>query len=321
LLVAGCWLKILLATAFHHIPDISMFEKILYFFRRMQRNILQTPVLCTAAVGTVAVSLTIVALFAIVVLNVQKLAAHWSDEIQVIAYLDKEPDGARLAEWQEMIARMPEVEGVVYINRQEAFHRFSKRLGGDADLLEGFEADILPASLEIALKDRFRTRQGVKMVVDRLRQNPDFSDFSYGQDWLERFESFLNLLRLGGATLGGFLLFAALFIVANTIKLTLYARRDELEIMALVGGTPFFIKTPFLLEGAFQGALGGLFAVAGAFVLFQTVLRQGLASFLLASGSDQILFLSLSQQSLLVLAGMLLGMFGSALSLRKFVRI
>lgn len=298
-----------------------MFEQIRYFSRRVLRNIRQTPVLCTAAIGTVAVSLTIVAFFSIVVLNIQKLAAHWSDEIQVVAFLDEEPGAARLAEWRAMIARMPEVEGVVYVTRQEAFRRFGKRLAGDVDLLEGFEADILPASLEIALKDRFRTRHGVEAVVQRLRQNPDFSDFSYGQDWLERFESFLNLLRLAGATLGGFLLFAALFIVSNTIKLTLYARREELEIMALVGGTPFFIKTPFLLEGALQGVLGGLLAVAGAFVLFQGFLRQGLAAFLLFSGGDQILFLSFSQQGLLVLAGLLLGLFGSALSLRKFVRI
>jgi cell division transport system permease protein len=298
-----------------------MFDKILYFFRRVLRNIRQSPVLCTAAIGTVALSLTIVAFFGIVVLNVQKLASHWSDEIQVVAYFEREPEGSRLAEWRAMIERMPEVAGVEFIDRDEAFKRFRQRLAGDADLLEGFGAEILPASLEISLKENHRDRQGVEAVVGRLRQNPDFSDFSYGQDWLERFEAFLGLLRLAGVTLGGFLLFAALFIVSNTIKLTLYARREELEIMALVGGTPLFIKTPFLLEGAVHGAVGGVFALCGAYALFQVFLRKGLGAFLLFSGGDQIRFLSFQQMTLLVMVGMGLGLFGSVLSLRKFVRI
>jgi cell division transport system permease protein len=298
-----------------------MLEQILYFGRRVLRNIRQSPVLCSAAIGTVAVSLTIVAFFAIVVVNVQKLANFWSDEIQIVAFVEHEPESARLTEWRAMIGRMPEVAGVVFVDRDEAFKRFRSRLAADADLLDGFDATILPASLEISLKDSYRTRQGVDAVVGRLRQNPDFSDFSYGQDWLERFEAFLGLLRLAGATLGGFLLFAALFIVANTIKLTLYARREELEIMALVGGTPLFIKTPFLLEGAVHGAFGGIIAVGGSFILYQAFLQKGLGAFLLFSGGGQIQFLSFQQQLLLVMVGVLLGLFGSILSLRKFVRI
>lgn len=298
-----------------------MFDLILYFFRRVQRNIRQSPMLCTAAVGTVAISLIIIAFFGIVVLNVQKLAAFWSDEIQVIAYFDKTPDSSRLKEWRETIERMPEVAEVVSVDREEAFQRFSRRLAEDADLLDGFGAEILPASLEISLKDKFRTQEGVESLVQRLRENSEFTDFSYGQDWLERFEAFLGLLKLAGATLGGFLLFAAVFIVSNTIKLTLYARRDELEIMALVGGTPLFIKTPFLLEGAVHGAAGGIIALGGAYILFQGFLRKGLASLLLFSGGDQIHFLSFEQQALLIITGMLLGLFGSVLSLRKFVRI
>ncbi|MEZ4598984.1 MAG: permease-like cell division protein FtsX [Syntrophotaleaceae bacterium] len=298
-----------------------MFEHILYFSRRVARNIRQSPVLCSAAIGTVAVSLTIVAFFGIVVINVQKLAHFWSDEIQVVAYIDKEPENDRLAEWRSMIGRMPEVKAVIFVDRNEAFARFKQRLARDADLLDGFDASILPASLEISLKDGYRTRQGVEAVVQRLRQNPDFSDFSYGQDWLERFEAFLGLLRLAGLALGGFLLFAALFIVANTIKLTLYARRDELEIMALVGATPIFIKTPFLLEGAVQGVLGGVIALGGSFLLYQAFLQKGLGAFLLFSGGGEIQFLAPPHQGLLVLVGMLLGLFGSMLSLRKFVRI
>lgn len=298
-----------------------MLDRTAYLIRRVFRNIKQSPVLCTAAIGTVAVALTVLAFFALIVINVQSVAHHWSKEIQVVAYLDSEPQATRLNDWRKLILNMPEVARINYVDREEAFRRFSNRLGSDSDLLEGFDSEILPASLEISLKPEHRDRLAVEAVVSRLKQNPDFSDFSYGQDWLERFESFLGMLRFGGYVLGAFLLFAALFIVSNTIKLTLYARRDELEIMSLVGATSFYIKTPFLLEGAFHGMIGALIALGGSFALFQVFLQRGLASLLSGAGGGQVVFLAFQQQVLLVATGTLLGVIGSVLSLRKFVRI
>ena len=298
-----------------------MFERTVYFVRRALRNMRQSPMLCGAAVGTVAVALTILAFFAIVVLNVQKLTRHWSEDVQVVAFIDTVPEERLLRQWTADIRGLPEVEKVEFVSSAEALKRFKKRLADDADLLDGVDLDILPASLEITLNEDSRNRVAVSTLVSRLRQNTGLSDLRYGQEWLERFEAFVSLLRLAGAILGGFLLFAALFIVANTIKLTLYARRDELEIMALVGATPMFIKSPFLLEGALQGALGGGLAVAGAYALFQLFLRQGLDSLLLASGVERVTFLPMSWQLLLIAAGVLLGLTGSLLSLRKLVRI
>ena len=298
-----------------------MFERSGFFVFRALRNMRQSPMLCGAAVGTVAVALTILAFFAIIVLNVQKLTRHWSEDVQVVAFIDTVPEEKLLRQWIADIRGLPEVEKVEFVSSTEALKRFKKRLADDADLLEGVDPDILPASLEISLNEESRNRVGVSALISRLRHHTGLSDLRYGQEWLERFESFVSLLRLAGAILGGFLLFAALFIVANTIKLTLYARRDELEIMALVGATPMFIKSPFLLEGALQGALGGGLAVAGAYALFQLFLQQGLNSLLLASGVERVTFLPLAWQLLLIAAGVLLGLAGSLLSLRKLVRI
>jgi cell division transport system permease protein len=300
---------------------LILFERSGYFLWRALRNMRQSPVLCSAAVGTVAVALCILAFFAIIVLNVQKLTRHWSEDVQVVAYIDALPDERVLQQWIADIRSLPEVAKVDFVSRDAALKRFKQRLGDDADLLEGVDPDILPASFEITLQEDSRHHAGVSSVVSRLRQNSGLSDLRYGQEWLERFESFVSLLRLAGAILAGFLLFAALFIVANTIRLTLYARRDELQIMALVGATPIFIKSPFLLEGALQGALGGGLAVAGSYILFQLFLQQGLSSLLLASGVDRVTFLPWSWQLLLVAVGLLLGLVGSLLSLRKLVRI
>ena len=281
----------------------------------------QSPFLCSAAIGTVAVALTILAFFAIVVLNVQQVTRHWSEKVQVTAYLDSVPQDAVLQGWMKNIRAIPGVSGVAYVSPRQALARFRKRLGGEADLLQGVDPDILPASLEISLRPDSRSEKGVSRVVARLRRNPAFSDLRYGRDWLERFESFVSLLHFAGAVLGGFLLFATLFIVANTIKLTLYARRDELEIMTLVGGTPLFIKIPFLIEGAFQGSLGGLVALGATYGLYHAVLQKGLGSLLLIAGPGGVLFLPPSYQVLLLATGTLLGFTGSLLSLRRFVRI
>ncbi|HKK00686.1 MAG TPA: permease-like cell division protein FtsX [Desulfuromonadales bacterium] len=298
-----------------------MFERLVYFIRRSLRNMRQSPLLCTAAVGTVAVALTILAFFAIVVLNVQQLTSHWSREVQVVTYLDKTPDATQLQRLKNDISQLPTVAKVLYVSPAEALSRFKKRLGADADLLEGVGSDALPASFEITLKPNARNRQGVIALVKQLKGHPDFEDFRYGQDWLDRFDAFVTLLKVAGAVLGSFLLFAALFITSNTIKLTLYARRDELEVMTLVGGTPIFVKTPFLIEGAVQGTAGGLLALIGTYLLYLLFLRQGLGSLLLTTGAGTITFLPPTVQCLLIGTGTLLGLTGSLLSLRKLVRI
>jgi len=296
-------------------------QSIGYFVRRVGRNLRQTPVICSAAIGTVAVALMIMAFFIIVVINVQQVARQWSREIQVVAYFDKVPGEDKVDRWRDDLEGMKEVERVDFVSRDEAFRRFKKRLGDDGDLLDGVGSDFLPASLEIVLHEASRNKTGVETVVRRLQQIPELEDVSYEPDWLERFDAFVNLLKLAGFVFGGFLLFAALFIVSNTIKLTLYARREEIEIMSLVGGTPLFIKMPFLLEGALQGIVGGGVALIGVWAIFALVLQEGLYGVLMVTGADSILFLSAWQQGGILVCGLLLGLTGSLLSLRKFVRI
>jgi cell division transport system permease protein len=131
----------------------------------------------------------------------------------------------------------------------------------------------------------------------------------------------LNFLRFAAAVLGGFLLFATLFIVSNTIKLTVYARREELEVMSLVGGTAMFIKSPFLIEGALQGGCGGSLALGFSYLLYTLFLHGGLESFFLASGVEKVIFLPPIYQLLVLAVGIMLGILGSLISLRKFVRI
>ena len=291
-----------------------------YFLRRAFLNMKQSPILSLASTGTVAVAFALLAFFAIAVLNVQQLTTSWRDNLAVIVYVDKVPEQGVLNTWIRDIEKYPEVEKVEYISQESAFQRFRQQLGNDADLIEGLSEDILPASLEISLGDEWRNESVIIDIVERLRRDHRFSDFQYGQGWLEKLEAFLLLLRLSGAGLGGFLVLAALIIVANTIKLTLFARQDELEAMTMVGATSLFIKLPFLIEGAVQGVLGGLAALGLSYFVFQVVLQNSLSKLLLITGIDAIHFLPIIWQISLVLGGGLVGLLGSLFALRKFVR-
>ncbi|HKL25492.1 MAG TPA: permease-like cell division protein FtsX [Desulfuromonadales bacterium] len=292
-----------------------------YHLRRALRNMRQSPVLSLASVATVAVSLALLAFFTLAVLNVQQLTAAWGEEMAIVAYLDAPPEDKVLQAWIDEIRAYPEVVGVTFISKQDAYERFKRRLGEEADLLEGLEPEILPASLEIQLQEDQRRREVVEQVVERLRRDARFSDLDYGSDWLDKFEAFLLFLRVAGAALGSFLVFAALVIVANTIKLTLYARQDELEAMTMVGATPLFIKAPYLVEGALQGLFGGLAALVITWLSFRLMLMDMLAQLLMISGIDTIHFLPPAWQGAVVLGGGLVGLAGSLFALRKFVRI
>lgn len=298
-----------------------MLDRLRYFIMRALRNMRQWPLLCSASILTMAVALATVATFFLVVVNIEQLAQHWTKEIQIIAYLQKPPTSKNITPLTQKLQQIPEVETVKYVSPGEAMKRFKEHLGEDASLLEGVEQDLLPASFELGLKPEYRNQQGMKSAIEKLENIIDVDDLRYGQKWLERFNNFAGMLRYAGIILGGFLLFAALFIVSNTIKLTLYARRDELEIMALVGATMRFIKIPFLLEGAIQGLLGGLISLVFLALSFFLVISRTLESFWLTPTTFKLVFLTPPQQIFLVFAGVLLGVLGSLSSLRRFVRI
>jgi len=296
-------------------------ENFRYFIRRALRNMRQWPVLCSAAILTMAVALATMATFFLVVLNVQGLATNWSQEVQVVAYFQSPPSRSQIAPLIRKVETFPDVKQALFVSPAEALKRFETRLGKDSGLLDGVSRNLLPASLEINLKAGSHSREAVERVVTELKKDKRFDDLRFGQEWLERFENFVNLLKFVGLVLGSFFLLAALFIVSNTIKLTLYARRDELEIMALVGATKRFIQIPFLLEGALQGFASGLLALGFLGLSYKLLLQKGLQSFWLTPVGFDPIFLSSEHQLFLVLGGILLGSLGSLASLRKFVRL
>lgn len=292
---------------------VDLLRRTLHYFR-------QNPWLSVLGIATVAVSLGLIAMFALLVVNARSAVTHWSSDMQVVIYLDPPPGQALASQWQTALRSIAEIDEVRYIDTTEAMRRFKARLGADADLLDGVGDGVLPASLEISLRPDFRNQQAVAALVERLRQNNDWRDIHYARDWVVRYDAVVRLLRTIGMALGAFLVFSSLFVIANTIRLMVLARGEEIEVMRLVGATPLYVNLPFLAEGAFQGAVGGLAAVGLGYGLYIAVGRQGLVVLLQAIGVEHVSFLPLAWQAGLVLIGAGIGFIGSlaaVLRLRK----
>jgi cell division transport system permease protein len=173
----------------------------------------------------------------------------------------------------------------------------------------------------VTLVPRFRSSNAVKRWSDRLRSVPEVAQVQYSRDWIENLTVVVGYLELIAAAVGAILSAASVTIIANTIRLTLYARREEIEIMKLIGATGAFIKIPYLLEGTVLGGLGAALALVilkAGFEFFKQQLGQPGRFLGIESGFT---FFSDQASLLIVLAGLSLGFVGSFVSLLGFRRV
>jgi len=272
-------------------------------------------------IGTVTLALLIVSLFLLVFVNLETAAENWSERVQVTAYFDRELSPQEQGTLRSRISAIPGAARVSYVSGDEAFKRFKSRLRGQETLLEGVRPEILPTSFEISMKRASRDTQSVEAFVTALKRIPGIGEVQYGEEWVRRFNTFLNFMRLLGALLGTFLVIAVVFIVSNTIKLTIYARRDELEVMALVGATRFFIKAPFLIEGIIQGGVGALVAMGLLLALYEGFLHNAGSFLTFNPATSGLSFLPIEYVGAIILAGVLVGFVGSLTSLKRFINV
>ncbi|MDD2541720.1 MAG: permease-like cell division protein FtsX [Desulfuromonadaceae bacterium] len=292
-----------------------------FYLARAVTNIRQNVFVNVVTIGTITLALLIVSLFLLVYVNIESAAENWSERVQVTVYFDKELTGPDQSALREKILALPGASRVSYVTRDEALKRFKVRLKGQEAILEGISPEVLPTSFEITLKRSYRDTPSVESFVTALKRIPGITEVQYGEEWVRRFNSFLNFMRLLGALLGGFLVIAVVFIVSNTIKLTIYSRRDELDVMALVGATRFFIKAPFLLEGLIQGMAGSVLSILILYGLFEGFLHNAGNFLTFNPVSSGLNFLPLEYVGGLLLAGALLGFVGSLTSLKRFINV
>lgn len=299
----------------------GLFGKFGFFFSRAVANLKQNLLVSALTVGTISLSLLIISLFLLIYVNLEKVADTWSEKVQLTAFFEKELSNEEFSSLKGRIVSLTGTDKVAYISKSEAMKRFRTRLKGQETFLEGVVPDVLPAAIEISLNKGSRSSGAVDSYAARLKSIPGITEVQYGEEWVRRFNSFLGFMRLIGALVGGFLVLAGLFIVSNTIKLTIYARKDELEVLGLVGATRFFIKAPFLIEGIIQGAAGGLLALISLTACYYGFLHNAgnFLSFNLSAAG--LAFLPTNYLVAIFAGGVLVGFIGSLTSLKRFITI
>lgn len=273
-----------------------------------------------ASVGTISVCFLIIGIFLLLTTNLGALVAEWKDQFQVTVFLDDRITKEQLDLLRRRIASEMAVKAVTFTSKEAALHSFKRELKGKEGLLEGLGENPLPASFQLRIKEAYQTPEALQQLAGFLTRLEGVEDVQYGQEWVDRLNAALSLLGLVGLSIGLALALAALLIVSNTIRLAVYARTEEIEIMRLVGATRAYIRAPFLLEGLLQGLLGSGLAALLLFGAYRATLAQlqlGPAS-LYGIGAGR--FLPPAMVGGLIGAGTLLGGIGSAISVGRFLR-
>jgi cell division transport system permease protein len=267
-----------------------------------------------------AVSMLIFSIFSLIAFNLTSFLKIWEDKIGVIAYLKRETPLREVEGVLKNIRQLEGVESVKYVSPFDAMAFMETRLGSQKNLLEGIQPTVLPPSLEIQLKKDYRNSIKIKEVISQAKQVPQIEEIQYGQEWVETFSALVHLMRHIQWVLGGLLLAAMIFIISNTLQLTVSTRREEIEIMHLVGASPAFIQIPFYIEGLIQGLLG-----AGGAILLLLLLYKSFSLYIPFSmrewvGGISILFLPPKTIAWILSGGMILGLFGSFVASMKFLK-
>jgi cell division transport system permease protein len=242
----------------------------------------------------------------------------WKKGLRIMAYLKPELPASPLKDLTRRIQSISGVESVRFVSKKEAFNQLKAQMKRQASLFDNLAENPLPDAFEIRMNAATQTWDKVEFLAAEIEALEEVEEVEYGQRWLNRYTRIFNLFKLTGYAMCGIFFMAAVFIVANTIRLVIYSRKDEIEIMRLVGAAERFIKFPFYFQGLLQGAFGatiGLAALFFAYLVIVSNIEQGWFS-----GLFQIRFLSPFVSVTIILISMLVGWLGSYLSLKQYLK-
>jgi cell division transport system permease protein len=273
------------------------------------------------SIGTIAIAFFLFASFLLLPLNFTSFVEDWGKKVQLILYLKDGVKQERIVQITGELQRKEGIREVQYISQRQAMESFQQDLAGYGGVLEGVKENIFPASFEITLEERFRTPERIRTLAARLENIEEVDEVQYGGMWLERFSLFLYILKWGVWILGVILIVIIVSVTANTVRLTLYNKKGEIEILKLIGATNTFVRLPFYLEGGLQGFLGAGGAVLVLFVLFHFFSLKVSPYINLYFGQLSLYFLPPYLIAWILGIGVISGLLGSLVSLRKPARI
>ncbi len=288
-----------------------------YFIKEVYTSFKRNIWMTLASIFTVVLSLFILGFFSIVILNLNKMADTLESQVQISVYLKDDLSQEEIDETKETLSKIEGLQDIKFTNREEAMENFKERLGDQQFLLDALDdTNPLPDSFSLTVT----SPQQVKTIADTAAALDSVESASYSQDIINHLFNLTHLIRLIGVALIILLTGAAIFIISNTIRLTVFARRKEIAIMKYVGATDWFIRWPFLLEGICLGFIGGGLATIFLYIVYNQVTQEiyeAMAFFPLIPQHPFIDYISLA----ILVAGIIIGALGSTISLKRFLKV
>lgn len=294
-----------------------MFSSLSYFWGETFRSLFRNRFMAIASVLTVTLSMFILGVFLSAVLNINHMASYLENQVEMTVYLKDGLTTDQVMGIGKYLKAQPGMKEIKFTNKDQAMKDFRERMGDQQGLLDAINGNPLPASYQMS----FQTPEQLKTAAEVVAKYQGVETVQYGKDIIEQLYKVAQVIRLSGIVLIIFLAGAELFIISNTIRLTVFTRRREIQIMKYVGASNGFIRWPFLFEGMVIGFLGSGFA---SFILWEGY--KTVVSEMAAAGLVFIPMIPLwpfmGYTTLIILAaGIVIGVMGSAISLRKYMKV
>ena len=289
-----------------------------YFFKQALRNVRDNLTVHALGLGTMTSSLLIFGIFMLFFSNVANWVHGWGNSLSYSIYLKDDISAYKRDKVDSFLRQLPGKKSLVYISKKDAMAALKKTLGGDAAILDRLSGNPLPASYEVFLERTQKHGMDPEAIKTALAKLEGISDVQCSEEWLNNFREVMDMVESVFFVVGGLLCLCVIFIMTNTIKLTIFYRKSEIEILKLVGATDWFVKAPFLLEGIIQGILAGvltLLMLGGGYLFFTT---KEIRFF--GMNSLDLVFISYGNMALLFLISVALGMIGSLLAMGRFFK-
>lgn len=286
-----------------------------YFLQQALISLTRNGLMSLASIGTMVVSLVILGMFIMMIASLGNLVTTLESKVEVVVFLKDSTTVEEIQKLQDIIGKLDGVKGITFVSKEQAFKELKEKMGNKSKVLTAVRSNPLPNSFEIKAADPTK----VSYLANKLLSFSQVEEVKYGKGIVEKLFAFTRVLRIVGITLIVFLTLATIYIIVNTIRLTVFARRKEIKIMKLVGATDWFIRWPFIIEGVLLGLIGGVIAVLvlrQSYVLVFDKLQRELPFLPLGSNLEAVANLSYW----LLLAGIVIGAVGSTISLHKFLQ-
>jgi len=269
--------------------------------------------------GTIAASLLILGAFLLLFENLNNWLQSWGNTLSMSVYLKDGISSYQRHKIHLFITDLPGSQRIWYISKEDAMEELKGALGDEASFLNELSHNPLPASYEILFDHQDPERIDSEVVKRQIEALDGVEEVQHSRQWVEKIGGILDIVRIIGYVIGGLLCLCVVFIVTNTIKLTIYLRRDEIEILKLVGATDWFIKLPFLWEGMVEGLLGGVTAIITLYLGYLVFSTKEL--YLIGPTPLTFCFLPAEYTALILLLSILLGISGSFVAIGRFFHV